>query len=153
MDPSELARRVGVKPAAVYQWESGATKSLKAETALALAGVLGVDIGWLVTGKAAKVAPLGESQSMRPDAHIVRNVATALNLRYEKAGGYNLAERPDEFVTAYGLWVGMPDAYDSPEVFNLVVRYADLSPQGITDDRGSEGAPPFGAPGKGTGTG
>lgn len=155
MDPSQLARRVGVKPAAVYQWESGATKSLKAETAIALADVLGVDIVWLVTGRAPKAEPAvqGQSQPLRLDAEIVRNVGTALELRYEKAGGYNLAERPEEFVTAYRLWLGMPDAYDSPEVFNLVIRHADLSPQGASNDRGSEGAPVDGDAGEETGAG
>lgn len=154
LDPSELARRVGVKPAAVYQWESGATKSLKAETAIALADVLGVDIVWLVTGRQRKMeaATPHESQPMRLDPEIVRNVGAALEARYEKSGGYSLSERPEEFITAYRLWVGMPDAYNEPEVYNLVVRHADLSPQGISNDRTGEGAPADGAAGKGTGS-
>lgn len=84
LDPSELARRVGVKPAAVYQWESGATKSLKAETAIALADVLGVDIVRLVTGKASKAppAPQGHSRSVRLDASMLAETHRVLRDLY-----------------------------------------------------------------------
>lgn len=50
-EPAELARRAGVRAAAAYQWESGDIRSLKAETAIALADALHVNIRWLVTGK------------------------------------------------------------------------------------------------------
>jgi transcriptional regulator with XRE-family HTH domain len=155
LDPAELARRVGVNAAAAYQWESGATKSLKAETAIALAETLGVDVVWLVTGrKAREPAAQSHSQSVRLDPEIVRNVAVALNVRHKNAGGFNLAERPEEFALAYELWTGMSDAYQAPEVADLGTRRAGKSPQGASeDDRGSEAVPTSGTTGKGTGAG
>jgi phage repressor protein C with HTH and peptisase S24 domain len=54
LEPAELARRVGVRPAAAYQWESGATKSLKDTTLVELADALGVTARWLATGRAPK---------------------------------------------------------------------------------------------------
>mgnify|MGYP003915625013 CR=1 FL=1 len=59
-EPAELARRVGVKPAAAYQWESGATKSLKDVTLVELADTLGVSPRWLATGR----PPKNQSQSV-----------------------------------------------------------------------------------------
>lgn len=59
-EPAELARLVGVKAAAAYQWESGATKSLKDTTLVELADVLQVTPRWLATGKAPK--KLSDSQ-------------------------------------------------------------------------------------------
>lgn len=53
-EPAELARLVGVKAAAAYQWESGATKSLKDTTLVELADVLKVTPRWLATGRAPK---------------------------------------------------------------------------------------------------
>lgn len=64
-EPAELARRVSVRPAAVYQWESGATKSLKAETALALAETLNVNIRWLVTGKGMRAPAPVDAELLR----------------------------------------------------------------------------------------
>lgn len=68
--PAELARRIGVEPAAVYQWESGKTKTLRAETALALADELNVDVRWLVTGKSPKSPPA--AGPARVDADLLR---------------------------------------------------------------------------------
>ncbi|WP_331542420.1 XRE family transcriptional regulator [Luteibacter sp.] len=61
-EPAELARLVGVKAAAAYQWESGATKSLKDTTLVELADVLKVTPRWLATGKAPK--KLSDSQAV-----------------------------------------------------------------------------------------
>jgi transcriptional regulator with XRE-family HTH domain len=142
LDPAELARRVGVNAAAAYQWESGATKSLKAETAIAMAEALGVDVVWLVTGRKTKdggTASHGHSQPVRLNPETVRNVAVALNLRHKSAGGFNLEERPDEFVLAYELWTGMSDAYKAPEVADIGTRRTGISPQGASEhDRGSK---------------
>lgn len=55
-EPADLARRVGRRPAAAYQWESGAIKSLKDSTAIALADVLAVNAKWLSTGKGPRTA-------------------------------------------------------------------------------------------------
>lgn len=47
---SEIARACGVSPAAVTFWLSGDTKSLKAETALALEQATGYRAVWLLKG-------------------------------------------------------------------------------------------------------
>lgn len=52
--PAELARRIGVKPAAIYQLESGATKSMRAETALDIAAETGFRVEYLVRGRLPK---------------------------------------------------------------------------------------------------
>jgi hypothetical protein len=110
----------------------------------------GLERGWMDWYHDDETALHSQSQPVRLDLEIVRKVGVALNLRYKKAGGYNLAERPEEFIRSYQLWFGMPDAYVNPEIFNLVIQHADLSPQGADEDgRSSEGAPTAGAPGGG----
>ncbi|MBT2142715.1 helix-turn-helix transcriptional regulator [Rhodanobacter sp. LX-99] len=105
-----------------------------------IARALGVQVGELF-GEAPS-----HSQPVRLDPLIVRRVATALSERYKSDGGYSLADKAEEFVRAYELWVGMSDAYDEPEIFNLVIRHADLSPQGASgNERGSQDAAPAGA--------
>lgn len=47
---SELARRVGISPSAVGQWETGETKTLEGENLVRAAAALGVDAQWLATG-------------------------------------------------------------------------------------------------------
>lgn len=54
--PAALAKAVGVKPAAVYQWETGETQSLKGETLIDLADALKVNPKWLLRGKLPKRA-------------------------------------------------------------------------------------------------
>lgn len=97
----------------------------------------------------ADSAPPSVSRPVRLDPEIVRDVADALSMRYEKAGGFNLAKQAEEFVRAYELWLGMPDAQQDPEVRKLVIRHADLS-QGADQDgqRGKETAT-HGSPGAG----
>lgn len=146
LDPAELARRIGVKAAAAYQWESGATKSLKAETAIALAEELGVDVAWLVLGRRPreKAAPLSQSQPMQLDPAKLAETHKALRERFEKVGGYNIETNPEAFAAAYSIRAGLEDAYDSPDVFRLVIEHADLTPQGAMRDGRSNGMPPEG---------
>lgn len=47
---SDLARRIGISPASVNNWVTGATKSLKAETASKAAASLNVSTQWLISG-------------------------------------------------------------------------------------------------------
>lgn len=53
LSQAQLAKVVGVKPAAIGLIETGDTKSLKASTAVALARALGLRVEWLVEGVGA----------------------------------------------------------------------------------------------------
>lgn len=120
-EPAEMARRVGVKPAAAYQWESGVTKSLKADTALALSEVLGVNIGWLTTGRGPKrsesrgfepVSRFGETINQSAYRQIpVRGTASMgmdgywVDLEYPVGHGDGYFEHPTSDPDAYVLRV------------------------------------------------
>lgn len=52
----DLARRVGCSASAVTQWESGATRELRAASLLAIAQSTGVRAEWLETGRGPMVA-------------------------------------------------------------------------------------------------
>lgn len=54
---AELARRVGVRAPSVHGWFSGKARFLRGENLLAAAKALGVDEGWLATGKGEMVTP------------------------------------------------------------------------------------------------
>lgn len=47
---AELARRCGISSAAAIQWEDGSTKSLKAESLIAICDATGVNPRWLAVG-------------------------------------------------------------------------------------------------------
>lgn len=71
-EPAELARRVGVKAASAYQWESGSTKSLKDTTLIELSDVLDVSPRWLATGVGPRspLEHLGISRSETPEGYL-----------------------------------------------------------------------------------
>src|SRR6185312_4360725 len=157
----DAADAIGCKRGTVGMWEapSSAVDSVSGDYLLAVAQAYQVRPEYLNAGSGDdgfpwaptdEAATTSQSHPLKLDPQIVRRAGRALNLRYKKAGGYNLEERPEEFVRAYELWLGMDDAYEDPEVYNLVILHADLSPQGADEyERGSEGAPPHGAPGEG----
>lgn len=150
--PTAFGREIERDQVQVSQWTSHLKpKPIGGRLARYIEAKIGRDHGWLDRPHwiAEEPAEYGQSQPLKLDPEIVRRAGRALNLRYKKAGGYNLEDRPEEFVRAYELWLGMDDAYENPEVYNLVILHADLSPQGANDERGSEGAPTHGAPGEG----
>lgn len=51
LSQGDLARKIGITPAAISQWESGQVQSMKPRNLLAAARALGVDVNWLVYGK------------------------------------------------------------------------------------------------------
>lgn len=127
----------------IGNYESGLREPALAEIPI-IARAIGVQVGELF-GEAP-----GHSHPLKLDPEIVRKAGAALNLRHKSAGGYDLEKCPEEFVRAYELWLGMDDAYEDPEVYNLVIRHADLSPQGAREnERGNKGAPTHGAPREG----
>jgi transcriptional regulator with XRE-family HTH domain len=50
----ELARRIGVAQPSVFDWTTGATKSLRTNNLVKVADALGVSPDWLATGKGAR---------------------------------------------------------------------------------------------------
>ena len=72
MTASELARAIRVKPQAVSQWLSGATKSPNATNLLKAAVVLGVNPQWLTEGKGQRLV---EARIVEPLALSAPNVA------------------------------------------------------------------------------
>ncbi len=76
MSASELARAIRIRPQAVSQWISGATKSPSAKNLLRAAEAMGVDPGWLIEGKGSRAAvtarivePLALPDAARIDAY------------------------------------------------------------------------------------
>lgn len=56
LKPLQLANATGVSSGAVTHWLDGATKSLKAETALKIQQATGYSAAWLITGMGEKLA-------------------------------------------------------------------------------------------------
>lgn len=108
---AELARRVGISAPSVNGWFSGKAKFLRGENLLAAARALGVDEGWLATGR---------GQMLSQDAsHWVAPVAAT-----ETRPGY---VRFDVFEGAAGMGVGVvnqdfPEVVESIEIAEWEVR-------------------------------
>ena len=51
MSQAELARRVGVKPPSVFEWEDGTIKNLRGPNLMRVSAELGVTPTWLLTGR------------------------------------------------------------------------------------------------------
>jgi transcriptional regulator with XRE-family HTH domain len=155
----DAAEAIGCERGTVGMWEapSSPVDSVSGEYLMQVAAAYKVRPEYINTGVGedgfpwdVESAPLRHSHPVRLDPEIVQRVANALAKRHKKAGGYNLVDHVDEFIRAYELWTGMPDAYTSPDIFDLVISHADLSPQGaIEDERRSEGVPATGSPRKG----
>lgn len=115
-EPADAARRAGITPSALYQLESGKTRSLKASTANALAKVyVGFRIEWLISG----VEPRHVDASRRP-----QRVG-------EDADNYPVSafENPAGYVRIPLLHLGgmqMRDDADGGEL-NEVVQYLDVA--------------------------
>jgi phage repressor protein C with HTH and peptisase S24 domain len=147
--PAKVARRLNISPQTMNNWEA---RGISQPGSLSAQEAYGCSAVWLITGKGEQgqpgaVALSSQSHPLKLDPAMIRQVGRALELRHKKTGGYNLQERPEEFAIAYEIRASMTDAYVDPEVFELVILHADLSPQGASDDgRGSDGAPTNGAP-------
>jgi transcriptional regulator with XRE-family HTH domain len=146
IERKDLAREVDLSYTGLSDLESGKAKS---STRLhRIAEALGVSAAYLETGKDShRVNPLPDrhSQPMRLDPAMLAETAKALRLRFAKTGGYSLEADPELFAMVYEMRLGMSDAYVSPEVFELVIQHADLTPQGAGNNGRSNGAPTHGA--------
>jgi hypothetical protein len=138
---TKLSQLVDIPANYLWQMGRGVGKSARGvsdEKAAKIEAKLEKETGWMDPDQTAAHS---DSQTVRLDATMVRQVAMALENRYKKVGGYSLRDRPEDFVIAYEIRYGMTDAYVSPEVFNLIIQHADLSPQGASaDGRGSDSA-------------
>jgi SOS-response transcriptional repressor LexA len=75
---ADVARAAGVKPPSVNGWFSGASRSMKAAPATAVAALYGVDAHWLATGEGAML-PTAAAQVVRvsgPSADRVEAMAS-----------------------------------------------------------------------------
>lgn len=154
----EAAEAIGCERGTVGMWEapSSSVDTVGGEYLMRVATAYKVRPEYINSGEGedgypwdSEAAPLSVSRSVRLDPEIVRDIADALSKRYEKAGGFNLATQADEFVRAYELWLGMPDAQQDPEVRKLVIRHADLSQGADHDGQRSKEAKAHGAAGEG----
>ncbi len=66
MTQGELAAACGISGPSVSAWESGKTTAISGEYLVAAARALKVTAEWILTGE-GPAAPLGQSQSQRPD--------------------------------------------------------------------------------------
>ncbi|WP_298493806.1 helix-turn-helix domain-containing protein [uncultured Maritimibacter sp.] len=67
MKQKELAKRLGVKVKTLAAWEDDLTEP-RANRLQMLSGVLGVSLGWLLTGTGDGVAAPDDVQELTPDA-------------------------------------------------------------------------------------
>ena len=152
-EPAELARRAGVKPAAAYQWESGATKTLKGETLVELADILAVEARWLATGKGPKQRNQSQtdmrSQPERLDARKIAETAKALRIVFARRGAtFDIEKDADIFVVAYELRLQLPDRLTDEDMLDFGLEMADKAHGSVygredRDDAGSaDRAPP-----------
>lgn len=151
-----LAAKLGKSSGQVAHFASEMPiKNIGDQIAREIEAKFGLERGWMDwLQEEGETALHSHSQPVRLDPETVRNVAVALNLRHKSGGGFNLAERPDEFVLAYELWTGMSDAYQAPEVADMGTRRTGKSPQGASEDeRGNQAAPTDGATGEGARSG
>lgn len=108
---AELARRVGISAPSVNGWFSGKAKFLRGENLLAAARALGVDEGWLATGRGQMLS--------QDTSHWIAPVAAT-----ETRPGY---VRFDVFEGAAGMGVGVvnqdfPEVVESIEIAEWEVR-------------------------------
>ncbi|POB00147.1 hypothetical protein C2134_02850 [Chromobacterium sinusclupearum] len=67
LKPSDLAKRVGVAPAAITQWTNSTTKTITGENLLKAAKVLKVAPEWLMFGTGPKTPNTPSTQAGLPD--------------------------------------------------------------------------------------
>lgn len=142
--PTMLAAKLGKSTAQIGHFASDhPIKAIGNQIAREIEEAMGLERGWMDwLHEDGETASESESRAVRLDPDMIRQAVLALEKRYKKAGGYSITERPGEFVIAYEIRVGMTDAYVSPEVFELVIQHADLTPQGASKDgRGSDHLP------------
>lgn len=147
--PAKVARRLNVSPQTLNNWEA---RGISQSGSLLAQRVYGCDAVWVTTGDGSdeqlRAAPAPQSQPVRLDPAILAETAAALRLRFAKVGGFSIEENPEMFIAAYEMRQGMTKAHVSPEVFQLVIQHADLTPQGAGKDGRSDGAPTHGADGR-----
>lgn len=80
--PADLAKVVGVSPAAIHQWLSGASKGPKPENLFLAADHLGVSARWLATGAGPKRVPKRDSDDVPADVlDIAQRIARLPDIR------------------------------------------------------------------------
>jgi len=108
---AELARRVGISAPSVNGWFTGKAKFLRGENLLAAAKALGVDEGWLATGKGQMEPKSGHRGEETSAEHGISRVLEA-----ETPAGY---VRFELFEGGAGMGVGLVNQ-DFPEVVRTI---------------------------------
>lgn len=120
IDSSALAKACGVKIQSVYQWESGATKTLKAMSLMKAANALGVSQVWLATGK---------GQMQAADGNVINDIAPSRSFYYPEISEVqagNAAEAIDLLQPGEGER-HQSDAWAGPHGFWLRVRGSSMT--------------------------
>ena len=113
---AELARRIGVKPQAIYLIENGSTKSLKADTAVALARELDVAVEWLTKGLGP--TPNGAASVSAPEPVDVDNASVA---------SADIRRIPVISYVQAGVWTDVADPYPRGQGMGTVGADAELA--------------------------
>lgn len=108
---AELARRVGISAPSVNGWFTGKAKFLRGENLLAAAKALGVDEGWLATGKGQMEPKSGHRVEEASAEYGISRVLEA-----ETPAGY---VRFELFEGGAGMGVGLVNQ-DFPEVVRTI---------------------------------
>jgi len=84
MSQASLARRLGVVPSAVAQWEGPRGTSPTAANLARIAEVTGVAFEWLATGRGASALPVTELPAVAPESIAQDMVEERLLLSFRK---------------------------------------------------------------------
>lgn len=111
-----VAREMGITPSAITQWLSGRTKTLKAETAIALEKATGMKAAWIATGVGHKLV-----DSNAPADHFPLPV---LLVSWHQAAMW-IADEDGQEDTQKDVWVPSPVEH-SDHAFALRVGGASM---------------------------
>lgn len=122
---ADVARAAGVKPPSANGWFTGASKSMKAAPATAVAALYGVDAHWLATGEGAmrpeKTAAVAKiSGSPEDTIEVMRSMRAVPLISWVQAGSFHDVADPFQPGDA-DEWLPCPVAH-GPNTYAVRVR-------------------------------
>lgn len=90
LNPSDLARRLGVSAQAIYSIQAGRTKSMTAANSARAAEALGISAHWLATGEGSMLEPPENSARPLPPAHPTSPIRASTKDPAKQAGTLNV---------------------------------------------------------------
>lgn len=122
-EPAALAHRIGVKPSALYQLESGKSKSMKGENLIKLADALDVHPRWLLLGKGRR-----ESQPVSITAPIIATTLEVLSAYLRIADlPPTMGRDPEMLAMAFTLVVAAGGTLTEQDRLELAAKLAELN--------------------------